>query len=40
MNKIEIYVMGKPKYDWPDDIKQAIITSVKNVMVKMFKIIY
>lgn len=28
LNKIEIYVMGKPKYDWPDDIKQAIISSV------------
>ena len=44
MNKIEIYVMGKPKYDWPDDIKQAIITSVKkcygedvrnNILIKL-----
>lgn len=44
LNKIEIYVMGKPKYDWTDDIKQAIITSVKkcygedvqnNILIKL-----
>lgn len=44
LKKIEIYVMGKPKYDWPDDIKQAIITSVikcygeevqNNILIKL-----